>query len=198
VPPKILGKEFYDRKSVIVANDLIGTKLVRLLPNGTRLEGAIVETEAYGGSRDPASHAFRGKTNRNEVMFGPPGRAYVYFTYGFHYCLNIVTNPGRVGAGAVLIRAAEPLLGLEFMTEMRGTRVLTELASGPGKLCQAFAIDKVLNGTDLTRNDSTIFLIAKSSTVNVRRSTRVGITWAKSRRWRFFLENSPFVSRKSN
>jgi DNA-3-methyladenine glycosylase len=194
----VLGRNFYDRRSSEVAKDLVGKILVRVLESDGRiLEGIIVETEAYGGMHDPASHAYRGKTKRNEVMIGPPGRAYVYFIYGFHYCLNIVTNPGRSGAGAVLIRAAVPLSGIDTLEKNRGTKVLSELASGPGKLCQAFEIDLSLNGSDVTSTGSPIYLRNSSEPVKIRSSPRIGISRAKTRKWRFYLDNSRYTSRGS-
>src|SRR5487761_1007342 len=137
---KILARSFYSRSPIIVAKELIGKSLVRILENGQKMEGIIVETEAYGGSRDPASHAYRGITPRNEVMFGEAGHAYVYFTYGFHNCLNFVTGKKGI-ATAVLIRAIEPTKGIEIMSRFRETAILNQIASGPGKLCQALAID---------------------------------------------------------
>jgi DNA-3-methyladenine glycosylase len=195
---EVLGISFYDRKSMIVAEDLIGKTLVRILPDGQELEGNIVETEAYGGSRDPASHAFRGISKRNEVMFGRPGRAYIYFTYGFYYCLNIVSNPGKTKASAVLIRAIEPVKGIEFMEKQRKTNFLTSLTSGPGKLCQALSIDGKLNGTDVTTSSGPLYVVNKGvSPIFVRRSRRVGITTAIDRKWRFFSDGNPFVSKVS-
>lgn len=191
----VLGRRFYDRKSTVVARDLIGKRLVRVFDNGTTVEGIIVETEAYGGMADPASHAYKGMTRRNEVMFGEAGHAYVYFTYGFHYCLNFVTNPVKERAGAVLIRAAEPTKGLDLMAKQRGTKVLTELANGPGKLTQAFAIDNSLNGADVTDPESSIFVLDSEKSINIRTSPRIGIKYATGRNWRFFANSNPFVSR---
>ena len=190
----ILRREFYNRKSTLVGRDLIGKILVRTLEDGRRLEGIIVEAEAYGGSRDPASHAFRGKTKRNKVMFGEPGHAYVYFTYGFHHCLNFVTSSEGVGASAVLIRAIEPTKGMEISQKLRKKLEVEDLASGPGKLCQAFAIDLKLNGVDVAREDSPIFVRDQQVNGKVKTSPRIGITTAISRRWRFYLEDNPCVS----
>lgn len=179
----------------MVGREVIGKKLIRIMPNGTELSGKIVEAEAYGGTGDPASHAYRGKTKRNEVMFGEAGHAYVYFTYGFHYCLNFVTSSKFRKASAVLIRAVEPLTGIEIMAANRKTTVITNLASGPGKLCQAFSIDKSQNGIDLTPKDSPIRVEDSAEKVRVATSTRVGIRLAAERRWRFYSAHSPFVSR---
>jgi DNA-3-methyladenine glycosylase len=152
--------------------------------------------EAYGGSKDPASHAFRGKTNRNAVMFGEPGHAYVYFTYGAHYCLNFVTSPGRSKASAVLIRAIQPTSGINEMAEKRGTSVLTQLASGPGKLCQALGIDLNSNGTDLTSPESRIQVHeTRGGVLKIAKSSRIGINRATEKLWRFYAKSSPYVSR---
>ena len=138
-----LRRGFFARYSPTVAKELIGCRLVRVV-DGTRLSGIVVETEAYRGARDPASHAYRRKTRRNEVMFGPAGVAYVYFTMGAHYCLNVTTE--KKDAAAVLIRAVLPMEGVERMKRNRGVTEPTEVASGPGKLTRAFEIDRSLNG----------------------------------------------------
>lgn len=192
---RVLNREFYARTPTVVARDLIGKKLVRRFADETKLEGIIVETEAYGGEDDPASHAFIGKTKRNEVMFGEAGHAYVYFTYGFHNCLNFVS--GKSGsASAVLIRAVEPTRGLETMMKFREKKKPTELASGPGKLCQAFNIDRSLNGIDITRQGSQIVVLdGEQEKSRVLSSPRVGIKTATERHWRFYREGSPYVSK---
>jgi DNA-3-methyladenine glycosylase len=190
-----LGRAFYSRKSTIVARELIGKKLVRHLDNGKSLSGIIVETEAYGGARDPASHAYVGKTKRNEVMFGKAGVAYVYFTYGFHYCLNFVTGADGT-ASAVLIRAVEPRQGIETMMKLRHKTKLSEIASGPGKICQAFSIDSHLNGVDVTRKDSPIQVLnAAARRFHVSSSPRIGINVAKNRMWRYYARGNIHVSR---
>jgi DNA-3-methyladenine glycosylase len=143
----ILDRKFYQRNTLDVARALLGKKLVRRI-NDHELTGMIVETEAYCGEEDSACHAHRGKTPRNAVMFGEPGHAYVYFTYGMHYMLNLVTED-KNNPCAVLIRAIVPLAGVEEM-ETRRKRKGLELTNGPAKLCQAFGIDKSLNGWDLT------------------------------------------------
>ena len=193
--PKVLGRRFYSPKPTLVAKELIGKSLVRRFENGRELEGIIVETEAYGGSRDPASHAYRGRTKRNEVMFGEAGHAYVYFTYGFHHCLNFVT--GRKGvASAVLIRALEPTRGIEAMAAFRKTSKPTEIASGPGKICQALAIDRSLNGIDVTNARSSIFVLNRYNRASVKVSERIGVNAGKGRKWRFFAEDNENVSRR--
>jgi len=191
---KILTRSFYSRSPIIVAKELIGKSLVRILENGQKLEGIIVETEAYGGSRDPASHAYRGITPRNEVMFGEAGHAYVYFTYGFHNCLNFVTEK-KGTASAVLIRAIEPTTGIEIMSKFRETAILKQIASGPGKLCQALAIDRSLNGIDVTKSKSPIYVLNQSKKMRVKASPRIGISEGRERKWRFFAEGNGNISR---
>ena len=147
-----LPRSFFARPATVVAPELLGRVVVRILPNGTRLAARLVEVEAYEQG-DPASHSYRGRpTPRTEVMFGPPGRLYVYFTYGRHFCSNVVTGPDDHGS-AVLLRAAEPLEGLEVMASHRGTDRPRLLCSGPARLTQAFAIARADNGTDLVRNN---------------------------------------------
>ena len=192
---KTLERSFYNRSPLVVAREILGKKLIRTTIEGKVLSGIIVEAEAYAGNKDPASHAFRGKTPRNEVMFGEAGHAYVYFTYGFHYCLNFVTSSRYGKASAVLIRAAEPIAGIEEMKIGRKTDTVTELASGPGKLGQAFLIDKSLNGVDLTHPDSPIRVENISSKVKIAVSTRIGINQATDRMWRFYSKTSPYVSK---
>src|SRR5689334_8216577 len=139
-----LPRSFYAQPTLQVARQLLGKYLVREHPDG-KTAGKIVETEAYAGPHDLACHAAKGRTARTEVMFGPPGHAYVYFIYGVYYCLNIVTE--ETGhASAVLIRAVEPVEGVELIQRRRKTSELRKLASGPGKLCLAMSIDKALNG----------------------------------------------------
>ena len=191
---EILTRSFYSRSPVIVANELVGKSLVRRLEDGQKLEGTIVETEAYGGNRDPASHAYRGITTRNKVMFGEAGHAYVYFTYGFHNCLNFVTGKKGV-ASAVLIRAIEPTTGIEIMSKFRETAILKQIASGPGKLCQALAIDRSLNGIDVTKSKSPIYVLNQSRKMLVKASPRIGISVGTERKWRFFAEGNGYLSR---
>ncbi len=177
-----------------VAPDLLGRYLVRRLPDGRRLEVRIVETEAYRED-DPASHSYRGRTTRTEVMFGPPGFLYVYFTYGMHFCANVVT--GRDGEGsAVLLRAAEPLSGLDEMRRRRGSADPLLLASGPARLCEALGVDRAQNGVDLVRGDELWLLEGDPVPPSrVARSTRVGIRNAVDRPWRFYVRGEPHVSR---
>lgn len=144
--PQPLPSSFYRRDPLEVARDLLGKKLVREYA-GQRLEGVITEVEVYFGDGDTGSHASRGQTARNAVMFGEPGRAYVYLVYGMYWMLNVVTSPAGV-AGAVLIRAMQPVRGREWMEQLRGRKI--QLADGPGKLCQALAVKQEFNGWDLS------------------------------------------------
>jgi DNA-3-methyladenine glycosylase len=188
-----MPRSFYRRPAPLVARDLLGCLLVRRLP-GVLLLARIVETEAYQED-DPASHSYRGLTPRTEVMFGPPGRLYVYFSYGNHWCMNVVT--GRAGQGsAVLIRAAEPLEGLEWMRAARGVESPRDLCSGPGKLTQALGVTRALNGTDLISGEK--LSVASGMPVAADRigvGPRVGISVAIEQPWRFYERESPFVSR---
>jgi DNA-3-methyladenine glycosylase len=189
-----LPRSFFARPSIVVAPELLGRVLVRVLPDGTRLAARLVEVEAYEQG-DPASHSYRGRaTRRTEVMFGAPGRLYVYFTYGMHFCSNVVTGPDGYGS-AVLLRAAEPLEGFEAMAANRGTDRVRLLCSGPARLTQALAIGRDDNGADLVK-DPGLFLLAGSpiGPRTVARSTRVGVNVGVERRWRFFERGSTFVS----
>jgi DNA-3-methyladenine glycosylase len=181
-----LGRAFFARSVHEVAPDLIGSTL---LVDG--VGGAIVEVEAYDGE-DPASHGFRGPTQRNRAMFGPPGHAYVYRSYGIHWCLNLVCeDEGR--AAAVLIRALHPVQGLDVMRARRGAEDLRLLCSGPGKLCQALGVNGSHDGLPLDRPPFELYSWRTSA--DVVRGARVGITAAADRPWRYGLAGSPFVSR---
>ena len=163
-------------------------------PRAGRLAGLIVETEAYGGADDPASHAHRGETPRNRVMFGPPGVAYVYFTYGMHHCFNVVC--GAVGApSAVLVRALEPVLGLAAMHRRRPGADAARLARGPGSLARALGLDRGHDGADLTRGPLWIADLPPLRLGRpIGRGPRVGITRAAERPWRYWLVGSAAVS----
>lgn len=193
---KKLTRRFYERPTLTVARELLGKIIVRRHGRGV-LSGRIVEVEAYLGERDPASHAFRGRTRRNEVMFRRGGHLYVYFTYGMHFCANVVTE--REGRGrAVLLRAVEPLQGIRAMSRFRRIPPgdVHRLCSGPAKLCQAFRIARSENGTDLTGHDIWIAEdLAGSPPKRVSRSTRIGVSSGMERRWRFTMAHSPFLSR---
>lgn len=170
---------------------LLGCKLERVI-EGRRLRARIVETEAYDQT-DVASHSYKGRTPRTEVMFGPAGHLYVYFTYGMHYCCNIVTGPEGHGA-AVLLRALEPLAGEEVMTERRG-RDGHETTNGPAKLCQALGIDRRLNGHDLHDEPLRLLPPAAPHKEEVVQTTRIGISRGQDVPWRFYLKGNPYVSR---
>ena len=168
--------------------------LVRRLPDGTRVAGRIVETEAYEPG-DPASHGFRGMTARNESMFGPAGRLYVYFTYGNHWMMNVVTRERGVGS-AVLLRAIEPLEGMAQMQAARGRDRPLDLCSGPGKLAQAMSVDRAHDGADLVRGRE-VWIEAGDPVApgHVRTSVRVGVRVGLEDRWRYVVAGDPFVSR---
>jgi DNA-3-methyladenine glycosylase len=189
-----LTRSFFARPSVEVAPALLGRTLARCLPDGSRLAGRIVEVEAYEPG-DPASHGSRRRTAFNDRMFGPPGRLYVYFTYGHHWMMNVVT--GEVGvASAVLLRAVEPLEGTAEMAMRRGRTRLTDLCSGPGKLCQALGVTRSDDGSDLVRGSNV--WIEAGTPVRVTetvRGIRVGVSSGLEREWRFYVRDDPFVSR---
>lgn len=191
-PSPRLGRQFFQRYTPAVARGLLGCRLVRAV-EGQRLAGIIVETEAYRGGGDPASHAFRGRTPRNEVMFGPAGCAYVYFTMGMHFCLNVTTE-GEGMPGAVLLRAVEPVEGIEKMKEKRGVEGVRRLASGPGNLTRALGIDGRLNGEDMVIS-SRLFLEQGEAAKEIGVSPRVGVSTGRAYMWRFYAKGNPFISR---
>jgi len=192
LPAAKLPRSFYARHAVEVAPDLLGKLLVRSLPEGV-LKGRIVETEAYTGTSDPGSHAYRGPTHRNQVMFGPAGYVYVYLSYGMHHCMNVVTDEPGV-AGAVLLRALEPVAGIDVMERNRNGRPRAELLNGPGKLCQAYHISREQDGADLESSDMWIERDGFQAD-RVRVGTRVGITAGANLPYRFSVDGSPWVSR---
>lgn len=189
-----LPRDFYARDPVAVARELLGKRLLRETPEGL-CGGRIVEAEAYLSSRDSACHASRGLNRKNAAMFGPPGHAYVYMIHA-RWCLNAVTEPEGTPS-AILIRAIEPLDGIDLMQERRRTDILRDLARGPARLCEALAIDRASNHCDLTLGRE--LWIADDPTSNgapqrTIRSARIGVTSAHRRLLRFYLADNPYVS----
>ncbi len=182
-PAKILPRAFFDRPALEVAPELIGAGLFH-----DGVGGRIVEVEAYDET-DPASHSFRGPTLRNAAMFGPAGHAYVYRIYGIHFCLNFVCQKGS----AVLIRALEPMAGLDVMADRRGGLGTKQLCSGPGKLAQALGIDLAQN--QLPLDEPPFAVVAANERHHVAAGERIGITKGVELPWRFVLQGSPFLSR---
>jgi DNA-3-methyladenine glycosylase len=188
-----LPRQFFVRDPVVLARDLLGRVLFYKTPEGL-LAGRIVETEAYTGEADPASHAFRGRTARNAVMFGPAGHAYVYFSYGMHYCLN-VTAEAKGTAGAVLLRALEPLAGVEIMRARGDNGPESRLLSGPGKIGRAFGLGLDDNGRDFTRGPLGLAGGVPVANREVAISRRIGISRAVELPYRFTVVGSRSVSR---
>jgi len=189
----ILPGSFYSRETAVVARELLGKVLVHKSGEGLT-SGIIVETEAYIQG-DPSCHAYRGMTPRNRAMFGPPGRVYIYFTYGMHHCFNVVTaNPG-VGE-AVLVRALEPLEGIDIMRKRRGRERLREICSGPARLVQAMGLGPTMYGHDLTAEPLVIIKGTAISEEEVAVTTRVGISTGKDLPLRFYLKENVYISRK--
>jgi len=197
---KKLKKSFYRRELLIIARELLGKVLVKSSDKEI-LAGKIVEVEAYHGDIDEAAHSYGGITKRNEIMFEAGGYLYVYFTYGAHHCCNVVTGKKDQGT-AILIRAVEPVIGLERMSKNRFGRKLKSdkeifnLTSGPGKVCQAFGIDRTHSGTDLTGKEIFILDGEKIKSKEIGISKRIGITRSVDLQWRFFIKNNPYLSRK--
>ena len=210
IKERVLPNTFYARDPRLVARELLGKVLVRTLSSraGTqRLSGKIVEVEVYLGEGDLAAHSAAGKTTRNEVLFGPPGHAYVYFIYGAHYCLNFSCLP-EGQAGCVLLRAIEPLEGIEAMAKARGisrerlhsTSGLRLLTSGPGRVCEALTITRErLNGQELYRSHSPLKIVDDGARPDeICESTRIGITKSSHMPLRYFVAGNDFVSGKRN
>ena len=185
----ILKRDFYNRNTLVVAIELLGKVLV-VQHAKKRLRAKIVETEAYFGATDPASHAYRGMTPRNCLMFGLPGFTYVYFIYGNHYCFNV----SALKSDAILIRALEPLEGIELMKKRRCIKDIKNLTNGPGKLTKAFGIDKRHDGLDLTK--SNLFIEDSNEKIKIVKTIRIGISKAKEKLLRFYIKDNGFVSRK--
>jgi DNA-3-methyladenine glycosylase len=185
-----LPRSFYNRSAIEVARDLLGKVLIHGATGGI-----IVETEAYLGLDDAASHAYRGITKRTEVMFGPPGHAYVYFIYGMYECVNMVAEPAGT-PGAVLIRAIEPLLGIELMQTRRPTaKALRDLGSGPGKLTIALGITRALNGADVTKGALLVRDRRGAEPFEIIAGPRIGISKCADLPLRFTIAGNHFVSR---
>ena len=202
-----LKREFYSRPTLDVTRDLLGKNLVHCI-DGKRLVGRIVEAEAYIGTVDKAAHSYNNKkTKRNEIMFGPPGHAYVYLIYGMYNCMNVVTQDEGEGTAA-LIRAVEPVENIEIMTHNRYNKPIEELkkreifnlTSGPGKLCMAMGItNKNNNGIDLCGDTLWIEEAEENEAFEIVTATRVNIDYAEEAihfPWRFYIKDNPFVSRK--
>ena len=188
-----LPRQFFARDPVVLARDLLGRVLFYRTPDGL-LAGRIVEAEAYTGEADPASHAFRGRTARNAVMFGPAGHAYVYFTYGMHHCLNVTADaPGT--AGAVLLRALEPLAGVEIMRARGDHGPESRLLSGPGKIGRAFGLSLEDNGRDFTRGPLGLAAGSPVPDREVTTSRRIGISRALDLPYRFAVIGSRSLSK---
>ncbi|HWQ79551.1 MAG TPA: DNA-3-methyladenine glycosylase [Anaerovoracaceae bacterium] len=198
-----LSREFYNRDSLIVAREILGKVLVHEI-YGQKVSAKIVETEAYMGIGDKAAHSYGGKrTSRVEVMYGGPGFSYIFFVYGMHYCFNIVTRE-EGNPQAVLIRAVEPVEGLDIMAQNRFGKAYTQLSksqmrnltNGPGKLCQALFIDKSLNGEDLCGGRLYV-KEGENEKLNIVSAKRIGIDYAEEAKdnfWRFYIEDNEYVS----
>lgn len=197
-----LKKDFYNRNVLLVAKELLGKIfVVEDEKTNSTLKAKIVEVEAYDGSIDKAAHTYNGKTKRNEIMFEEGGYLYVYFTYGIHYCANIVV--GKEGEGtAVLLRAMEPICGHKIFYERRfenknnTKKDEVNLLNGPAKICQAFGLDKNENGTDLLKDN--IYLLNESiiPARNIVKTTRIGIKKSTEFPWRFYIKNNQYISKK--
>lgn len=201
-----LKRKFYDRPTLDVAKDLLGKNLIHYI-NGEKLVGRIVEVEAYIGAIDKAAHSYNNRlTERTKVMFGPPGHAYVYLIYGMYNCMNVVTQKEGEAAG-VLIRAIEPIEGIDIMAHNRykksieelKKKQITNLTSGPGKLCMAMGITKDNNSMDLCGDTLWVEDMKLDSTFEIVTTTRVNIDYAEEAKdfpWRFYVKDNSFISKK--
>jgi DNA-3-methyladenine glycosylase len=197
-----LDKDFYKRDVLIIAKELLGKIFVfndkRI---NKKLSAKIVEVEAYDGKIDEAAHTFIGKTERNKIMFEEGGYLYIYFTYGVHYCANVVTGIKDHGT-AVLLRAMEPIEGLEIFSQNRfnkseiSEKEKINLLNGPGKICQAFNINKEHYGINLTNNEIYLFDSPKLNDSEIVVSKRIGIKKSKDLPWRFYIKDNPYISKK--
>ena len=189
-----MNKDFFNKDTITVAKNLLGKILQIDSAEGTT-SGIIVETEAYLHN-DPAAHSFKGPNLKNASLFKPAGTAYIYFTYGMYYCFNVATNQEGVGEG-VLIRAVEPLAGVELMKKRRGIDDLHNLANGPAKLVIALGIKKEMNGTPIGERIKILDQnLNKKDKLEIVETTRIGISKAKEEKLRFYIKNNPFVSKK--
>lgn len=192
LPGRRLPAGFFARDTLTVAEEILGTLLCRRERDGTYSYGRIVETEAYVGEEDPACHAAAGRTPRTRVLYGRPGRVYVYFTYGMHHLVNVVTEREGFPA-AVLIRALQPEAGVGRMSRRRGTREVRALTSGPSRLCQALAIDLRLNDSSLAGPELAVCDDGRGDG-EILRGPRIGIRSGTRRPWRFYYRGNPYVS----
>ncbi len=190
-----MPRSFYDRPVLDVARELLGAVVARATSDGT-VTVRLTEVEAYDGAHDPGSHAFRGRTPRNATMFGPPGHAYVYFTYGMHFCVNLVCAPAGTAA-AVLLRAGEVVAGVDLARHRRPAAAVRDLARGPARLTRALEIDRGLDGADVTDATSPLLVLAGTAVpdVRVRTGPRTGVGGAGGvTPWRFHMDGEPSVS----
>ena len=190
---KKLKRRFFEKPTLKVAKELLGKYLV-VKKRGKLASGKIVETEAYIGKKDPASHAYRGVTPRTKLMYGKPGYAYIYLTYGMYYCLNFITEKEGFPA-AILVRAVEPKEGLDLMIKRRKIKKIENLTNGPGRLCKAFGLDKSLNGADIC-SDVIWIEDRGENPEKITSASRIGIKVGKDKKWRFYIEENRFVSKK--
>lgn len=192
---RILPRSFYDRPVLEVARDLLGAVVVHAVDDVGEVAVRLTEVEAYAGGHDPASHAFRGPTARNAVMFGPGGHAYVYFTYGMHFCMNLVTGPAG-NASAVLLRAGEVVAGLDIARDRRPGVKDRDLARGPARLTLTLAVDRGCDGADVASPRSTLQVRRGTPVADefVRWGPRVGVNAAADLPWRAWIHDEPTVS----
>ncbi len=191
---RVLNRAFFERPTLDVAPDLLG-KIIVHKAEGHALAGKIVETEAYLGKGDGAAHSARGRTRSTKVIFGPPGRAYVYLCYGMYECLNFVAEPAGE-AGCVLVRAVEPLVGIDEIRRRRPkAKRLRDAASGPGKLTLALGVTRARNGADVTRGDLTVREFHEPEPFEIVRTTRIGISVSRDLPHRFYIKHNEFVSK---
>ena len=191
---RLLDRAFFKRPTLDVAPDLLG-KIIVHKTDGQVVAGKIVETEAYLGNGDEAAHSARGRTQSTQVIFGPPGRAYVYLCYGMYECLNLIAEPDGQ-AGCVLIRALEPLAGIEQIEQRRPrAKRLRDLASGPGKLTLALGVTRARNGADVTRGELTVRELREPESFAIVQTTRIGISVSRDLPYRFYIKDNKFVSK---